>query len=173
MSAYQGLIELLKSQKYPPVHTWNPQREGVIDIRIQADGTWFHDGREITRKGIAKVFSSILRREGTSFYLVTPVEKLRIEVEDAPFIATDFEVQGDGPEQNILFKTNMDDVVMLGRDHPLTMNQVATEFRPYLEVRDGLQALITRSAFYRLADHAIEDGHDAILVSNGAKFRLS
>ncbi|MCY4656652.1 MAG: DUF1285 domain-containing protein, partial [Gammaproteobacteria bacterium] len=86
MSAYQGLIELLKSQKYPPVHTWNPQREGVIHIRIQADGTWFHDGREITRKGIAKVFSSILRREGTSFYLVTPVEKLRIEVEDAPFI---------------------------------------------------------------------------------------
>lgn len=172
-SAFQKLLSLAESQRYPPVDTWRPTREGCIDIQIKRDGRWFHEGREIKRKGLVKIFASILKREGEFFYLVTPEEKLRIQVDDAPFIAVDFEVAGSGSEQRILFQTNLEDVVLLGTDHPLRITVFGDEIRPYIEVRDGLQALIARSAFYRLVDYASEDGDDALLTSAGATFRIS
>lgn len=170
---FNQLLQLLETQKHPPVESWNPTSVGDIDIRIRDDGVWFHEGREIKRVGLARIFSSILRKEGSEFFLVTPAEKLRIRVDDAPFLAVDFEVEGEGNGQKILFRTNVDDVVLLGTDHPLKVHLANGEQRPYIEVRNGLQALISRSAFYRLVDYARKDGDEALLTSDGTTFRLN
>lgn len=172
-SEFNKLLDLLETQKHPPVESWHPTAEGEIDIRIREDGVWFHEGREIKRVGLAKIFSSILRKDGDDFFLVTPVEKLRICVDDAPFLAIDFEVEGAGNGQKILFRTNVDDIVLLGTDHPLKVHFINGEQRPYVEVRNGLQALIARSAYYRLVDYAREDGDEALLTSDGTTFRLN
>lgn len=136
----------------PPVEAWNPPYCGEIDMRIAADGTWFHDGTPIRRPALVKLFASILRREPDGrFALVTPVEAVGITVEDAPFLAVDLAVEGAGAARRIAFRTNVDDLVPLDGDHVLRFEQdEAGGLRPYIHVRRGLWALLTRALTYDL-----------------------
>lgn len=142
-------------QSARPVHLWNPPFLGEIDIRIAADGTWYHLGTPILREPLVRLFASILRREedGT-VCLVTPVEKFAIRVDDVPFQAIEMSVEGKGRNQIISFRTNMDDRVRVDRDHAMRFATCAArgDTRPYVMVRDGLEALITRAVFYDLVD---------------------
>lgn len=147
----------------PPVHLWNPPFCGDIDIRIARDGTWFYLGTPIGRAPLVKLFSSILKREGDAYFLVTPVEKVGIRVDDAPLLAVDFETTGEGEAQLIHFVTKTDDEVTAGPDHPIRVNRdpMTGEPSPYVHVRSGLDALIDRKSFYRLVElgcHAPHDG---------------
>lgn len=142
-----------KTGKLPPVDQWNPPFCGDIDMEIRRDGTWFYNGTPIGRPRMVRLFSTILKREGDDFFLVTPVEKVGIRVVDAPFIAQDFVVTGTVQGQMITFTTNVGDEVTAGPDNPirLTRNR-AGEPSPYIMVRRGLEALIDRKSFYRLVD---------------------
>ena len=138
----------------PPVHLWNPPFCGNIDIRIARDGTWYYLGTPIGRAPLVKLFSSILKREGDAYFLVTPVEKVGIVVDDAPLLAVDFNTDGSGVTQNLTFSTRTDDFAMLGPDHPLRVerNPQTGEPSPYILVRANLWALIDRKSFYRLVE---------------------
>ena len=169
---FDQLSELQREQSLPPVHSWHPEHVGEIDIRIAADGTWYHEGDPITRIALAKVFSTVLRKDDDGFWLVTPAEKLHITVDDAPFIAVDFEVKGAGRDQQLLFITNFDDSVVVDAEHPIWLEGTSEEPRPYVHVRDGLNALITRSAFYRLIDLCEVDSAGIWITSCGERFQL-
>ena len=138
-----------------PVHDWNPPFLGDIDIRIAADGTWYHLGTPIRRERLVRLFASILRREedGT-ICLVTPAERYAIEVDDVPFQAVEMSVEGAGHEQILSFRSNMDENVSAGEAHPMRFasDGQGGETRPYVMIRDGLDALIVRSVFYDLVD---------------------
>ena len=138
---------------------WSPSREGDIDIRIAANGDWYHEGGLIRRFAIAKLFASILRVDDGEHFLVTPAEKLKIRVDDAPFLATNMETDGEGRARRILFSTNVEDIVLADAAHPIVVETRSAEPRPYVVVRRGLRALIARSVFYRLVDLA-EPGAD-------------
>ncbi len=135
-----------------PVHLWSPEFCGDLDMRIARDGTWFYLGSPIGRMPLVKLFSSILKREGDDYFLVTPVEKVGITVEDVPFLAVDFEVS-DG---DITFETNVGDPVPLGPEHPMRLEHTPKgEPAPYVVVRANLEALIDRKSFYRLVELAV------------------
>lgn len=175
MSAFEDLLAAARDRRLPPVGSWQPARSGVIDIRIAANGDWFHEGTRIKRFAIAKLFATILRREGDAYYLVTPAEKLRIEVEDAPFLAVDMETVGEGATRKIVFRTNVDDAVLADAEHPITVEDRDGEPRPYVEVRNGLRALLTRTVFYRLvdmADEVDETAGEISVCSAGTRFVL-
>lgn len=147
----------LRGQKKPPVHLWNPPFCGDIDMRIGRDGTWYYMGSPIGRKPMVQLFASVLKREGNDYFLVTPVEKVGIKVDDAPFLAVEMAVEGVGQSQVLTFRTNVDDVVRADKDHPIRVEVDAKqEPSPYLLVRDGLQALIARAVFYDLVEKAVE-----------------
>lgn len=171
---FDELIALQQAKRLPPVDAWRPARTASIDIRIDPDGTWYHEGGPIRRKPLMKLFATILRRDPDGYCLVTPAEKLFIEVVDAPFLAVDMEVRGTGAEQEILLITNVDDVVVLDDDHPLRVEGLPDTPRPYVRVRGDLDALISRSVYYRLVD--LCEGPDPrgafTLRSRGARFRL-
>lgn len=155
--------------KVPPVHSWHPPLSGDIAIRIARDGIWYHEGERMTRHALVRLFSTILRREGDEFFLVTPVEKWRLTVEDAPFIAIDCEAAGTGEHQQLVFTTNVDDRVLCDAQHPLRVvaDPVTGEPSPYVMVRDGLEARLARSVFYRLVDGAVERDGVAGVCSGG------
>ncbi|MFZ5722797.1 MAG: DUF1285 domain-containing protein [Pseudomonadota bacterium] len=142
--------------RLPPVQRWNPPLSGDIDIRIARNGDWYHEGTRFERHALVRMFATILKREGDEFFLVTPGEKWRLRVEDAPFTAIDCEVIGSGAEQQLVFVTNVDDRVHCNAEHPLrVVTDVQTgEPSPYVMVRDGLEARIVRSVFYRLVERA-------------------
>lgn len=170
---FAELLALSRQGKRLPVEQWQPRHCGHSDMRIAADGTWFHAGSPIGRRELVKLFSTILRREPDgSHVLVTPVEKLDIDVEDAPFVAVEADCSGEGASRRILFRLNTDDVVACGPDHRLDV-QVAADGtpRPYLHVRGGLMALVNRPTFYALADLALAEGAEPPgLWSDGAFF---
>ena len=168
-SPFETLLATVRDRTLPPVSAWQPERVGSIDIRIAHSGEWYHDGRLIKRFSIAKVFSTILRREDDDYFLVTPGEKLRIEVEDVPFIALDFEVEGTGKTQEIAFAINVGDVVIADAEHTIRVEAADRDPRPYVHVRDGLEARIARSAFYRLVDLAEIDDEGVVAVWSGAE----
>lgn len=142
----------------PPVHLWNPPFCGDIDMRIARDGTWFHEGSPIGRAPMVKLFSSILRREGDAFFLVTPVEKVRIRVDDAPMLAVDFDVEGTGRDQRLRFFTKTEDEVVASAENPIRVVMGAGgEPSPYVHVRAGLEALIDRKSFYRLMELGVHE----------------
>ncbi len=161
-----------KGKGLPPVHLWNPPFCGDLDMRIARDGTWFYLGTPIGRPELVRLFSTILRRDGDDYFLVTPVEKVGITVDDAPFVAVDFEVKGDGEAQKLVFETNVGDHVMAGPDNPIRVvrDPETGEPSPYVLVRANLEALIDRKSFYRLVD--IGTHHDGWfgLWSGGAFF---
>jgi len=145
----------------PPVHLWNPPHCGDIDMRIARDGTWFYMGTPIGRPELVKLFSTILRRDGDNYVLVTPVEKVGITVDDAPFVAVDFNARGDA----LVFETNVGDQMTAGEAHPIRVERDSEtgEPSPYILVRANLEALIDRKSFYRLVDlgeHATHDGRE-------------
>ncbi len=157
----------------PPVHLWNPEHCGEIDIVIRKDGTWFHEGARINREALVRLFSTVLRKDPDGFHLVTPVEKMRITVEDAPFIAVRVDREGD----SLKFLTNVGDEVVAGPDNLIRVEVSADgEPRPYLHVRRGLEALIARPVFYELVDMAAEratpEGLTLGVESGGAWFAI-
>lgn len=160
----------------PPVHQWNPPFCGEIDMRIGRNGAWHYLGSPINRPAMVKLFSNILRREPDgSYVLVTPVEKCRIKVDDAPFTAVEMTTSGTGDDRLIAFRTNVDDVVPLDPEHPLRVvtNPETGEPSPYLLVRNGLEALIARPVFYELVDLAEEqsqDGRPVLGVRSAGQF---
>jgi len=131
----------------PPVDLWNPPFCGDIDMRITHDGTWLHDGAPIRRPAMVRLFARILRREGDRYFLVTPVEKLGITVEDAPFIAVEMTVA----EGALTFRTNVDDIVTADAAHPLRFETGPDGFRPYIHVRGDLYARLSRALAQELA----------------------
>ena len=147
-------IKAAKSRGLPPVEQWNPPFSGDIDMEIRRDGTWFYEGTPIVRPGLVKLFASILIREDEKYFLVTPVEKVGIRVDDAPFVAVDFEVSGTGRDQRLTFTTNLEDVTVAGPDVPLRFvrDEQTGEPSPYVRVRRNLEALIDRKSFYRLVE---------------------
>ena len=146
----------------PPVDLWNPPFCGDMDMRIARDGTWFHEGTPIGRIGLVKLFAGILKREGDKYFLVTPVEKVGIRVDDAPFVAVDFEASGAGKDQVITFHTNLGDEATAGPDHPIRVERdpETGEPAPYIHIRAGLEALIDRKSFYRLVDLGLDVHRD-------------
>ena len=158
----------------PPVHLWNPPFCGDLDIRIARDGTWFYLGTPIGRHELVKLFASILRKDGADYFLVTPVEKVGISVDDAPFVAVDFTATGSGRDQALTFATNVEDHVTAGPEHPIRVSRDAEtgEPAPYVHIRADLEALIDRKSFYRLVDLGVH--HDGAcwfgLWSGGAFF---
>ena len=141
----------------PPVEDWHPPLTGDLELFIARDGRWFYQGREMTRHELKKLFAGILRfEEDGAYYLVTPVEKYCIQVEDVPFIAMQLEVEGEGASQVLWFRTNLDDVFPLGADHPLVMRYrgVGAEQAPYVFVRRNLEGRVERNAFYHLVECA-------------------
>lgn len=130
----------------PPVERWNPAYCGEIDMRIAADGTWHYMGSPISRPALVKLFSTVLRKDPDRYVLVTPVERVGITVEDAPFLAVEMAVEGEGEARQIAFRTNVDDLVQVGPDHPLRFERDATGgVKPYVKVRGDLWALVTRA----------------------------
>ena len=138
----------------PPVHLWNPPFCGDLDMRIATDGTWFYLKTPIGRPALVKLFASVLRREGEKYFLVTPVEKVGITVDDAPFLAVEMKVDGEGDGRVLSFRTNVDDWVACGPDHVLrfTPEEDTGGLKPYLHVRRDLWALVTRALFYDLVE---------------------
>jgi Uncharacterized protein conserved in bacteria len=160
----------------PPVHLWNPPFCGDLDMRIARDGTWFYLGTPIGRPALVRLFSTILKLEDGRYFLVTPVEKVGITVEDAPFVAVDFSVSGAGEEQVLRFETNVGDFAEAGPEHPIRVlrDPETGEPSPYVMIRAGLEALIDRKSFYRLveigAHHPVEGESWFGLWSGGTFF---
>lgn len=155
----------------PPVHLWNPPFCGDIDMRIARDGTWHYGGSPIARPALVRLFASVLRRDGDGFVLVTPVEKVGITVEDAPFLAV--ELAGD-TKAGLRLRTNLDEWVTLGPDHPLRFAPgPAAALKPYAHVRGDLWALVGRSVFYDLVakgEVREVEGADLFGIASGASF---
>lgn len=172
-----SLAELQKhidERRLPPVDQWNPDRCGHSAMRIARDGTWYHEGAPIRRPQMVRLFSTVLRREPDGRHvLVTPVEKLDIDVDSTAFRAVEMRREGSGADQRIAFRLDSGDAVILGPSHPLTMVETTTGPSPRVLVRHGLEAELTRSVYYELAEVALESGDDPPGVwSNGAFFPL-
>ncbi len=149
-SAMARLVEALATEGVrkglPPVEHWNPAYCGEIDMRVAADGTWHYNGSPIARRALVRLFSTILRKDPDRYVLVTPVERVGIEVEDAPFIAVEMAVDGEGDARQIAFRTNLDDLVLVGSENPLRFEKDATGgMKPYVRVRGDLWARVTRA----------------------------
>ncbi len=143
-------------RQLPPLHLWNPPCCGAIDIRITADGTWFHEGRPIRRTALVRLFASLLRREEDGvYYLVTPAEKLSIQVDDCPFVAVLLESKGKGPQRELQFELNTGQRVRADAQHRLQVEHGANGPHLHLEVRDGLKARLTRNVYYQLVELAL------------------
>lgn len=170
------IARLVDEKKLPPVEQWNPEHCGDSEMRIARDGTWFHQGSPIGREAMVRLFATILRREADgSYVLVTPVEKLTIEVEDAPFVAVEVNAQKMGKSRSLTFRLNTGEIVTANEAHPIEIRPGEESSRPYLHVRGGLDALIARSVYYELVNLALADDdvqEKPGLWSNGAFFAL-
>jgi hypothetical protein len=175
--ALEGVIAAAKQapgRGLPPVHLWHPEHCGSIDIVIKKNGLWFHEGTPIGREALVRLFSTVLRKDPDGYVLVTPVEKLSITVEDAPFVAIRVDRKGDA----LVFTTNVGDEVVAGREDPIRveMDPETGEPRPYVHVRRGLEALISRPVFYELAEMAqqreTDDGPMMCVSSQGEWFAV-
>ena len=168
------LQALIEARRLPPVDQWNPDRCGHSGMRIARDGTWYHDGRSIRRPEMVRLFSTVLRREPDGRHLlVTPVEKLEIDVENTAFRAIEMDSEGEGEQRRVAFRLDSGDAVILGPGHPLRV--VADEHgpRPRILVRHGLEAELARPVYYQLAELALTEGNEPPGIwSDGAFFAL-
>ena len=162
-----------------PVDKWNPPYCGEMNMEIRADGSWWHEGTRITREPLVRLFASILRKDDDGrTYLVTPVEKIGIQVQRAHFLAIRVDRKGAGPDQSLFFTTNMGEVVEAGPDHPIRVetDPETLEPAPFVNVRGRLEAALTRPVFYELVEYAVEEttpgGSQLGVYSNGAFFPL-
>ena len=175
LDAIAGAAREVAGRGPPPVHLWNPPFCGDLDMRIAADGTWFYLKTPIGRPALVKLFASVLKREGDKYFLVTPVEKCGIVVEDAPFLAVELAVEAGERGQVLRFRTNVDDWVGCDRDHALRFEPEPETggLKPYLHVRRGLWALVTRALFYdlvELGEQRAIDGERMFGVVSGGEF---
>lgn len=167
------IARLLEEKRLPPVDQWNPDHCGDSEMRIARDGTWFHQGSPIGREAMVRLFSTIIRREADgSFALVTPVEKLSIVVEDAPFVAVELKSEGTGQERQLAFRLNIGDLIAAGPANMLTVREGEDGPHPYLHVRAGLEALVARSVYYELMNLALDEerGDDRVGLWSGGRF---
>lgn len=169
------LQRAIDERRLPPVERWNPEHCGNSEMRIARDGTWFHQGTAISRPAMVRLFSTVLRREPDgSHVLVTPVEKLSIEVEATAFRAIEMRSEGEGRARDIAFSLDSGDPVMLDADHPLTVVETDAGPSPRIAVRHGLEAELSRAIYYELAEIALAEGHDPPGVwSHGTFFPLA
>lgn len=173
-----GRLAVDSDRRYPPVEKWNPPHEGHVDIRIAADGTWYHEGEPIRRANMVRLFSTVLRRDADGHhYLVTPAEKLRITVDVAPLHVVDMTCEGDGADRTIAFRTLTDDLVVLDGDHALTVtvDPHSAEPTPLVRVRAGLQGLLSRAVYYDLVELAEERhlaGGEVLGVMSAGQFHV-
>ncbi|MCL6684226.1 DUF1285 domain-containing protein [Sphingomonas alba] len=165
-----ALAEVIGARRLPPVERWDPALCGHSCMRIAADGSWYHNGERIERPAMVRLFSTVLRREPDgSHVLVTPVEKLTIDVDVTPFRALAMSHEGDGEKRRIAFEIDSGDAVILGAAHPLRM----IDETPRIEVRNGLEAIVARPLYYELADIALAEGHQPPGIwSDGCFFPL-
>jgi uncharacterized protein len=175
LDALAGAAKRAGGKGPPPVHLWNPPFCGDLDMRIAADGTWFYLKTPIGRPALVKLFASVLKREDGKFFLVTPVEKIGITVDDAPFTAVEMKAEGAGASRVLNFRTNVDDWVACGPDHTLRFEPEPETggLKPYLHVRRDLWALVTRALFYDLVELGEErevDGKRMFGVVSGGAF---
>ncbi|MEP2103186.1 MAG: DUF1285 domain-containing protein [Parasphingorhabdus sp.] len=168
------IAELAEAQKLPPVDEWRPEETGDSEMRINADGSWLHQGSPINRPAMVRAFSTLLRREADgSFALVTPYQKLSIAVEDAPFIAVQMESEGQGKDRKMAFRLNTDHLVVADTEHPIRFPTTTKAPQPYVLVRGGLEAVLARPVYYELAEYVLEDDLDPFgLWSHGAFFPI-
>ena len=152
-SFYQQLGDLGSGDNIPPVETWNPPLSGDIDLIVKNDGSWIHEGRTITRQGLLRTFSRILKREDDHYFLVTPAEKWRIQVESAPFFIVSMQVENPGKSQVITMASNTDNLISLNAEHPLWV-EYDSELNPtpYILVRQNLHGLISRNVYNELCE---------------------
>jgi hypothetical protein len=175
LEAIAATLPREKGRGLPPVERWNPPFCGDIDMRIEADGTWYYQNTPIGRPALVKLFASVLKREGEKYVLVTPVEKVGITVADTPFLAVELTTRQDGRGQVLGFRTNVDDFVEVGPGHALRFDEDAATggLKPCLHVRRGLWAKVTRSLFYDLVELGEErrvDGKDLFGVASNGEF---
>jgi len=174
----EQLLRNIKSPQPAPVHLWDPPFCGDMDLRIARDGSWIHEGKPIRRLSMIQLFASVLKLEGGDYYLVTPAEKVRIQVEDCPFVVTEMDLGLSGGQQRLKFSTNTGEVVYAGEEHQLSMgeNPDSGEPHPIVHIRSGLNALLNRAVFYRLVNHAEhrDVGREQVLgiESDGVFFQL-
>ena len=175
-----GLEALLKAQTvtagHPPVERWNPPYCGDIGMRIAGDGTWFYQGSPIGRKPLVKLFASVLRKdEDGRTYLVTPVEKVDVAVDDAHFLAVELSAEGEGGDQVLAVRTNVDDIVVIDASHPLRfgVDTRSGGLKPYLLVRGRLEALFIRARYYDLVELAAVDSDRLGVWSSGVFFPMA
>lgn len=170
-----AIVQHIGARRLPPVDTWHPPHRGHSGIRIARDGTWFHEGGPIARRDMVRLFSTVLRREPDGRHvLVTPTEKLDIDVEDAPFQAVEMRSHGEEQGREIAFALDTGDIVLLDAEHRLIMRGDDTGPRPYLHVRGGLEARIARNVYYELAAIALgEDADRPGVWSHGHFFSLA
>jgi uncharacterized protein len=168
------LQRLIDERKPPPVDKWNPERCGHSGMRIARDGTWFHEGSPINRPAMVRLFSTILRREPDgSHLLVTPVERLEIEVEGTAFRAIEMQTEGEGKNRRIAFKLDSGDAVIAGAANPIILVQTLEGLSPRVAVRHGLEAELSRGIYYELAEIALEEcGNPPGVWSCGTFFPL-
>ena len=167
-SLFAELVEQQAAKRLPPVHLWQPENVGRIDISIDAEGRWSHDGDPIQRQPLIDLFATILRLDDGQHYLVTPHEKLAIEVADAPFVVVDFAVEGQGTDQQCIVTTNVGDHCLLDTDHPV----VVRDGVPYVDIRGGLLAKFSRNAFYQLVEIGAAEADEWIVYSFGERINL-
>jgi uncharacterized protein len=168
-------VPAMRGREPPPVHLWDPPHCGDSLMRIAADGTWLHQDTPIARPALVRLFASILRRDGEDYVLVTPVEKLSIAVEDAPFVAVALRVEGRGAAQRLHFSTNLGEEVTAGPAHPLRFaRDAAGGLKPYVRVRGELWARLARALLYELAELAEEREDGTVgVVSDGVFFPMA
>lgn len=171
---FADVARLEGDDRLPPVERWHPDHCGDSEMRIARDGTWYHQGTPIGRPQMVRAFSRILRREADGGYvLVTPVEKLDIAVEDAPFVAVEMKAEGEGRDARLAFRLNTGELVAAGPDHPIRFEERDDGPHPYLHVRAGLEALIARALYYDLAERALAGEDETPGVwSDGAFFAI-
>jgi hypothetical protein len=151
-----SLSRHIKQSGPAPVHLWDPPYCGEMDMRIARDGSWIHEGKAIRRDALVRLFSSVLKKEGDRYFLVTPVEKIGITVDDCPYVAQRLEISGSGADQQVRVILNTGEQVLIDGQHPLEVGELAGSDQPHptVHVRNGLNALLTRSVFYQLVDAA-------------------
>jgi len=148
-------VESYMGKGLPPVDQWHPNAVGEVDIFIARNGQWFYNGSPMEREALVRLFSTVLRKdEDDCYYLVTPVEKMKIQVEDVPFVALTLRVEGEGRAQQLYLMTGVGDEILLGREHPLRvqLDPATQEPAPYVLIRGRLEALVARSVYYELAE---------------------
>jgi hypothetical protein len=173
MKRLEDLLKDVDAQGAAPVEQWNPPYCGDIGLSVARDGRWFYQGGVIPRPALVKLFARVLRRDVDGrFYLVTPAEKVDVAVEDAPFLAVEMQRVGEDREQALIFRTNVDDVVRCGPDHPMrfVIEGGGSGFKPYVHVRGRLEALLTRALVYDLVEFAEAGPEGASGIWSGGAF---